>query len=108
MLRAGSGAPNFVQLFTEAWAAGSTMAFAQFALSAIPNTEFGGMSKVIWVPFVAATMEAGQPLIFRFAEFNVKTVACGCVKPELLICSVTPPKELAVGLMIRMLSAVAV
>ena len=59
-------------------------------------------------PFVAVTRETGQLLIFVFAEFRVNKVDWGEVKPELLICNVTPAKELAVGLMIRMLFVVAV
>jgi len=66
------------------------------------------MSKVACDPFVAATMDAGQLLIFKFVEFRVNRVNWGQDKPELLTWTVTPPKELAVGLMIRMLFVVAV
>ena len=66
------------------------------------------MSNVACGPFVAGTREIGQLPIFIFAEFRVNKVAWGEVKPELLICNVTPPKELAVGLITRMLFVVAV
>ena len=66
------------------------------------------MSKVACDPFVAETRETGQLLIFIFTEFRVNKVDWGQVKPELLTCNVTPPKELAVGLIIRMLFVVAV
>jgi hypothetical protein len=80
----------------------------QYVLSDIPNTECGGMSTVACDPLVAESRETGQVLIFKFAEFNVNKEEFILVKPELLICTVTPPKEVAVGLMIRMLFVVAV
>ena len=84
------------------------MVLVQFALRDIPNTECGGISKVACNPFVAEKRETGQLVTFIFTEFRVNKLAWYRVKPELLICTVTPPKELAVGLVIRMLSVVAV
>ena len=63
---------------------------------------------VIWDPFVTGTTEAGQLLSFVFAAFCVNRVAVCVVKPALLACTVTPANDIAVGLMIKMLSLVAV